>query len=98
MEVVTIALFQESGKKGLEFVKKEFDQYFGGFPFPFSNENFESILIDIHETNSQVIAECDLPGIKNKEDIHIDIRDERQLRISALKESVTETHDAHSDR
>ena len=93
-----MALFLESGKKGLDYVKKEFDQYFGGFPFPFSNENFESILIDVHETNNQVIAECDLPGIKNKEDIHIDIRDARQLKISAVKESVTEVHDAHVDR
>src|SRR5699024_6787223 len=98
MEVVTMALFPERGKKGLDYVKKEFDQYFGGFPFPFSNENFESILIDVHETNSQVIAECDLPGIKNKEDIHIDIRDARQLKISAVKERVTETHNAHIDR
>lgn len=98
MEVVKMALFPETGKKGLDYVKKEFDNYFGGFPFPFSNENFESILIDVHETNSQVIAECDVPGIKNKEDIHIDIRDARHLKVSAVKESITETHNAHIDR
>ncbi|KGR86168.1 Hsp20/alpha crystallin family protein [Lysinibacillus odysseyi] len=59
-------------------IRKEFERLFSTLPVAFNWENspFHQINIDIHESDTEVIAICDLPGIENKEDLHIHVEDE----------------------
>lgn len=90
-----MALLPEKGMRGLDNIKKEFDQYLGSMPFVGSNSDV--MRVDVRETSTNIIAECDLPGIKNKEDIHVDIINNRHLKVSAIiqerKEEAGERHD-----
>lgn len=66
----------------LSNMRKEFDRMFADFPFSFENErNFGGIRVDVHESENEVIATCDLPGLEKKEDVNIDIENNR-LSIS----------------
>lgn len=71
-------------------IKDRFENYFGGFP-PFNISAFLDtkkpliMLVDVYESDEYVVAVCDIPGIENKEDIIIDVVDERNLRVSAKR-------------
>ena len=51
----------------LSNVRRDFDRLFSNFPFEFNHDNqFGSIRVDVHETENEVIATCDIPGIEKK--------------------------------
>ncbi|GAA3408118.1 Hsp20/alpha crystallin family protein [Paenibacillus hodogayensis] len=55
--------------------KRDFDRMFNDFPAFFRGEQqFGSHRIDVHETDSEVVATCDLPGLEKKEDLQIDVQ------------------------
>ncbi|WP_243296695.1 Hsp20/alpha crystallin family protein [Bacillus litorisediminis] len=60
----------------LTVMRKEFDRLFSDIPIGFENEqNFGGIRVDVHETDNEVVAAFDIPGLEKKEDINIDISD-----------------------
>lgn len=82
--------------KQLSNVRKEFERMFSTTHFPFDMSffdnmlgNFGSLKIDIHETETEVIARCDIPGIEKKEDIQINV-EQNMLSISGITNTATE--------
>lgn len=55
----------------LENVRREMDRFFG---IPGYGDS-QGPRIDIYETQKEVVANCEIPGVERKEDINIDIRD-----------------------
>lgn len=71
-------------------MRRDFDRFFSEFPFPFERENnLGGIKVDVHETDQEVVAVCDIPGLEKKEDVHIDI-EHNMLMISG---SVNKTNE-----
>lgn len=74
---------------------ERFEDYFGGFP-PFSisaylqKDKELTMPVDIYETNGNIVAVCDLPGIEKKEDIIIDIQDGKNLKVVATRGDLGE--------
>ncbi|CAM3490462.1 Hsp20/alpha crystallin family protein [Marinicrinis lubricantis] len=60
--------------KDLDRFRKHVDSFFENVGFGFQQE-FGSPRLDLHETGKEVIVHCDLPGLKSKEDVHIDVHD-----------------------
>ncbi len=58
-----------------ELVRREMERFFAPFWGPFRNEINIGPRVDVYETENEVVALCDMPGIEKKEDIGIDIRD-----------------------
>ncbi|MBU8788392.1 Hsp20/alpha crystallin family protein [Bacillus sp. FSL M8-0052] len=68
--------------KHLNSVRREFDRVFADFPATFGGEHgFGEIRVDVHETESEIVASCDIPGLESKEDVHIDVEN-NMLHIS----------------
>ncbi|MBB6735678.1 Hsp20/alpha crystallin family protein [Cohnella zeiphila] len=81
----------------LNHMRREMDQFFNrDFPF-WSNDwpqSFGHLSIDVHETDREVIATCNIPGLEKKEDVDIDI--ERQmLKISG---TLNRTHEVKEEQ
>jgi len=70
-----MSLFPDDPFKQLADIRKEFDRFFSGFPFEFSWDDnpFGNIKIDLHQTDYEIIAICDIPGLEKKEDLHIHV-------------------------
>ena len=80
--------------KQLANVRKDFDRLFAAFPFDmsfFDNMlgNFGNMKVDVHETDTEVIAICDIPGLEKKEDIQIHVT-HNVLSISGFMNKATE--------
>ena len=80
--------------KRLANVRKDFDRMFAAFPFDmsfFDNMlgNLGNMKVDVHETDTEVVATCDIPGLEKKEDIQIDVA-HNVLSISGFMNKATE--------
>ncbi|MFY0542527.1 Hsp20/alpha crystallin family protein [Brevibacillus sp. H7] len=75
----------------LENMRKDLDRFFEtGLPSLRHFDNrFGMPSIDIHETDTEVIATCDIPGLEKKEDVHIEV-DNNILTISGSVNRTTE--------
>jgi HSP20 family protein len=77
-----MALLPYDSFRQLSNMRREFDRIFSDFPISFENEQvLGSIRVDVHETANEVVATCDIPGLEKKEDVDIDIENNR-LSIS----------------
>ncbi|REJ28612.1 MAG: heat-shock protein Hsp20 [Caldibacillus debilis] len=72
---------------------KNLSSFFADFPsiFPYDHP-FQQIRVDIRETGEELIATCDLPGLKKKDDVKIEIHDQT-LVISGKIEQSAELRD-----
>jgi HSP20 family protein len=60
--------------RNMEGWKRDFDRMFNDFPaFVRGEQQFGAHRVDVHETDTEVIATCDLPGLEKKEDVHLDV-------------------------
>ena len=80
--------------KQLANVRKDFDRMFAAFPFDmsfFDNVlgNFGNMKVDVHETDTEVVATCDIPGLEKKDDIQINVA-HNVLSISGFMNKATE--------
>ena len=80
--------------KNLENIKKDFDSMLSALPFDmsfFDNMlgNFGNTKVDIYETDTEVVATCDIPGLEKKEDIQINVA-HNMLSISGFINKTTE--------
>ncbi len=60
----------------LENMRRELDRFFTGDLSTFKTgfgQNLGSLRVDVHETENEVVATCDIPGLEKKEDVNIDI-------------------------
>lgn len=70
----------------LSNMKREFDRFFSELPISFDNEHgIGGIRVDVHETENEVVATCDLPGLEKKEDVDIDIQNNRLSISGSIK-------------
>jgi len=68
-----------------DHLRRELDQFFTR-DFPFVKDwshgfGFGQLHVDVYETENEIVAECNLPGLEKKEDVHIDV-DRQTLTIS----------------
>ena len=80
-----MALIPYEPFRQLDNMRREFGRMFEGWPsfFHEQDERFGMPRIDLHETDHEIVATCDLPGVEKKEDIHIDIQN-NVLTISGV--------------
>ncbi|AST90096.1 heat-shock protein Hsp20 [Sutcliffiella cohnii] len=70
----------------LSNIRREFDRFFSELPISFDNEHgIGGIRVDVHETENEVVATCDLPGLEKKEDVDIDIQNNRLSISGSIK-------------
>lgn len=82
----------------LSNMRKEFDHFFSDFPSIFGSEhNWGGIRVDVHETENEVVAMCDLPGLEKKEDVNIHIEN-NMLNISGSINRTNEVKDENMHR
>ena len=76
----------------LENLRRELDRFLtNGFPSLRTDFDrpFGNMTIDVYETENEVVATCDIPGLEKKEDVNIDI-DRNILTISGNVNRVNE--------
>ncbi|MBR8658820.1 MULTISPECIES: Hsp20/alpha crystallin family protein [Bacillales] len=84
----------------LENVRRELDRFFTtGMPGLFAGtEGFLATpRIDVYETDTEVVATCDIPGLEKKEDVQIDIEN-NVLTISGSINKVNEVKENRMHR
>jgi HSP20 family protein len=70
----------------LSNMRREFDRFFSELPISFDNEHgIGGIRVDVHETENEIVATCDLPGLEKKEDVDIDIQNNRLSISGSIK-------------
>ena len=97
-----MSLLPDDPFKQLANIKKDFDRMFAAFPFDmnfFDNMlgNFGNMKVDVHETDTEVIATCDIPGLEKKEDIQITVA-HNLLSISGFMNKATEVNSENTFR
>lgn len=63
--------------KQLVTMRKDFENFFSDFDFASTlgfDKHFSGIRVDVHETENEIVATCDIPGLEKKEDVQIDIQ------------------------
>jgi HSP20 family protein len=61
------------------------------------NQNFGTPRVDVYETENEVVATCEIPGLEKKEDVNIHI-DNNVLSISGTINRVNEVKGEHMHR
>lgn len=77
-------------------IKRDLDKWFNEFPRALKDE-FGRPRIDIYETDFEVIASCEIPGIESKEDLFIDV-DEEMLTIRGRIHRLKDINDHQMHR
>lgn len=65
-------------------MRKEFDRFFSNLPVDIDSDySFGKFAVDVYETENEIVATCDLPGLEKKDDVNIEI-DNNILNISGV--------------
>lgn len=87
--------------RNLENFRRELDRFFTpdfhDFRTKFSSQNLGNPNIDVYETENEVVATCDIPGLEKKEDVNIDI-ESNILSISGAINRINEIKEEHLHR
>ena len=91
-----MSLLPDDPFKQLANIRKDFDRMFAAFPFDmsfFDNMlgNLSNMKVDVHETDTEVIATCDIPGLEKKDDIQINVT-HNMLSISGFTNKAAEVN------
>jgi HSP20 family protein len=84
----------------LENIRRDFDRFFTSDLSPFrilGHQNFAGPSIDIHETDNEVVAGCDIPGLNKRENVDIQI-DNNVLTISGTVNRTNEVKEENLHR
>jgi HSP20 family protein len=90
-----MALVPHEPFRHLSNIRKEFDRLLSDLPSAFESSG---IRVDVHETENEVVAICDIPGVEKKEDIDIDIIDNTVLSISGSINRANEVKEENMHR
>lgn len=77
-----------SMRDGFFDIEAMFDRFFNDSMFPSFFNNFNTMRVDVRDNDKEYVIEADLPGV-NKEDINIELRDNR-LTISVQRNEITQ--------
>lgn len=80
----------------LSNMRRDFERIFAESPFDdlgAEGGHFGNIRVDIHETDSEVVATCDIPGLEKKVDININI----EKNILSISGSMNKTHEVEQE-
>ena len=77
----------------LEQFRREFDPFFQSIRSGFDH----FFHVDVYETDTEVVAACDIPGLEKKEDVHIDV-DQDVLTIAGAIHRNREVKDEQIHR
>jgi HSP20 family protein len=80
----------------LDTWRNEFDRVFPGF-FKAFNEDFAGPRIDVFETDKEIVAACEIPGLENAEDVNIDVA-ENMLTLSGQIHKIYEVKEEQLHR
>lgn len=69
-----MALIPYESFRNLENWRREMDKFFNEIPSVFQ-QGISGLRVDVHETETEVIASCEIPGLEKKEDINIEVHD-----------------------
>ena len=78
-----MALIPYQPFRRLEQMRKDFDRFFPEFQFPWFSQEMDFLRVDVYETENEVVAVCEIPGLESKENINIDVHDQH-LTISGV--------------
>ncbi|KIL51927.1 hypothetical protein KP78_02970 [Jeotgalibacillus soli] len=79
-------------------IRRDFDRFFSDFPSTVGFEqNLGSVRADVHETENEMVALCNLPGVEKKEDVDIHI-ESNTLSISGSINRTNETKEENMHR
>ncbi|WP_028403223.1 Hsp20/alpha crystallin family protein [Ectobacillus panaciterrae] len=94
-----MALIPYEPFRHLDNVRREFDRFFMDFPTTNRGleDHFLGLRIDVHETENEVVAICDIPGLEKKEDVNIDIENNK-LTISGTINRTNEIREGRIHR
>lgn len=94
---MNMALIPYEPFRQLANMRREFDRFFTDFPVFGGDHQFGGIRIDIHETEQDIVATCDLPGLESKEDVELQIEN-NSLTISGSIKRTHEVQEEHMHR
>lgn len=84
--------------KHLANMRNEMDRFFSDLPHTLENGlRFGGIRVDIHETDQEVVATCDIPGLEKKEDVSINVKKDL-LQISGSVNRTSEVNEENMHR
>lgn len=79
-------------------MRREFDRLFTDFPSSlFADHHLGSIKVDVYETENEVIASCEIPGLENKDDVQVTIEG-NMLTISGTIKRAQEIREEQMHR
>ncbi|MGN7233747.1 Hsp20/alpha crystallin family protein [Priestia megaterium] len=82
----------------LSNMRKDFERFFSDFPSPLGTDtNLGDIRVDVHETENEVVATCDVPGLQSKENLDI-IVENNTLIINGSTTRTNEVKEEHMHR
>ncbi|MED2974372.1 Hsp20/alpha crystallin family protein [Fictibacillus sp. B-59209] len=74
-------------------MRKELNRF---FPFDIDfPQNIDVLKMDVYETDNEVVATVDIPGVEKKEDLTIKIENNNVLSISGIINRANEVKDDH---
>lgn len=96
---IDMSLIPYEPMRHLDNIRREFDRFFSNeLPAITSlGSSFANPRIDIHETDNEIVATCDIPGLEKKEDVNIEI-DNNLLIISGSVNRANEVKEANFHR
>ena len=86
--------------RGVRQMRNDLDQIFPDSIYPLHLQQTRLPFMDLHETDNEVIATCDIPGLLNKKDVDIDI-DYNALTVKGTinqSQEFKEDHVRHRER
>ncbi|RHW36577.1 Hsp20/alpha crystallin family protein [Lysinibacillus yapensis] len=94
-----MALVPNDPFRQLSNMRRDFENFFSNLPAAFENEyrNLGGVRVDVHETENEVVATCDIPGLEKKEDINITIEN-NMLRVSGTINRTNEAKEENMHR
>jgi HSP20 family protein len=80
-------------------MRREIDRFFPDGMSSLFNKSESGIgfPLDLHETEDEIVATCNLPGIENKEDIRIEVNN-NMLSVSGIVQKTNEIKDEQLHR
>ncbi len=91
-----MALIPYEPMRQIENIRRELDRYFTGDFSTWKSglaHTFSNLNADIHETDREIIATFDIPGLEKKEDVHIEILN----NVLTISGTVNKVHDVKEE-
>ncbi|TYO98048.1 Hsp20/alpha crystallin family protein [Desulfallas thermosapovorans] len=78
--------------RSMDMMRREMERVFAPFYGDTRRDWDIGPRVDVYETDNEVVALCEIPGVEKKDDIHIDVRD-NVLSISGIINRTNEVKD-----